>query len=488
MRVTFCGLLASPRREWEDWTMTTEGEDFRIEHDTMGGVRVPATALYRAQTQRAVENFPISGTRLERGHIEALARVKKAAARANAELGVLSGEIAEAIVAAADAVASGVHDEHFPVDVFQTGSGTSSNMNTNEVLATLATERLGAPVHPNDHVNASQSSNDVFPTSVHVAATAGVVGDLVPALEHLAGALESKATEFATVVKSGRTHLMDATPVTLGQEFGGYAAAMRYGVERLEAALPRAAEVPLGGTAVGTGINTPAGFPQRVIELLREDTGLPITEARDHFEAQSSRDGLVELSGALRTIAVSLTKICNDLRWMGSGPNTGLGEIFLPDLQPGSSIMPGKVNPVVPEAVLMVAARVVGNDATVAWAGASGSFELNVQIPVIAAGVLESIRLLSTSSRVLADKTIAGITANESKARAYAESSPSIVTPLNRVIGYEAAAKVAKHSVAQGITIRQGVVDLGFVERGEISEADLDAALDVMSMTRPAEG
>ncbi|MBI9115222.1 class II fumarate hydratase [Sanguibacter suaedae] len=465
-----------------DADVTTE---YRIEHDTMGEVRVPAHALYRAQTQRAVENFPISGTTLERGHIEALARVKKAAARANAELGVLEADVAEAIVTAADEVAAGAHDEHFPVDVFQTGSGTSSNMNTNEVLATLATRSLGRDVHPNDHVNASQSSNDVFPTSVHVAATAGVVHQLVPALEHLATALEAKATEFAEVVKAGRTHLMDATPVTLGQEFGGYAAAVRYGIERLQTALPRAAEVPLGGTAVGTGINTPAGFPQRVIELLVEDTGLPLTEARDHFEAQSSRDGLVELSGALRTIAVSLTKICNDLRWMGSGPNTGLGEIAIPDLQPGSSIMPGKVNPVIPEAVLMVAARVVGNDATVAWAGASGSFELNVQIPVIALGVLESVRLLSTASVVLADKTVDGITANVDRARSLAESSPSIVTPLNRVIGYEAAAKVAKHSVAKGLTVREAVVDLGFVERGEVTEEQLDTALDVLSMTRP---
>jgi len=459
--------------------------EYRIEHDTMGEVRVPARALYRAQTQRAVENFPISGTPLERGHIEALARVKKAAARANAELGVLDQAVADAIVAAADQVAAGGLDEHFPVDVYQTGSGTSSNMNTNEVLATLATQSLGQDVHPNDHVNASQSSNDVFPTSVHVAATAGVINDLVPALAHLAEALQVKADDFATVVKSGRTHLMDATPVTLGQEFGGYAAAVRYGIERLESALPRAAEVPLGGTAVGTGINTPAGFPQRVIELLREDTGLPLTEARDHFEAQSSRDGLVELSGALRTIAVSLTKICNDLRWMGSGPNTGLGEIFIPDLQPGSSIMPGKVNPVVPEAVLMVCARVIGNDATVAWAGASGSFELNVQIPVIAQGVLESIRLLANASRVLADKTVDGITANVDKARAYAESSPSIVTPLNRVIGYESAAKVAKHSVKQGMTVREAVLDLGFVDRGEVTEGQLDEALDVLSMTRP---
>ena len=459
--------------------------EFRIEHDTMGEVRVPAAALYRAQTQRAVENFPISGTPLERSHIEALARVKKAAAQANAELGVLEADLAQAIVDAAEAVAQGGYDAHFPLDVFQTGSGTSSNMNTNEVIAELATRALGREVHPNDHVNASQSSNDVFPTSVHVAATAGVVRTLIPALDHLATSLEAKATEFATVVKSGRTHLMDATPVTLGQEFGGYAAAVRYGIERLESALPRAAEVPLGGTAVGTGINTPAGFPQRVIALLVEDTGLPLTEARDHFEAQSGRDGLVELSGALRSIAVSITKICNDLRWMGSGPNTGLGEIAIPDLQPGSSIMPGKVNPVIPEAVLMVAARVIGNDATVAWAGASGSFELNVQIPVIALGVLESIRLLSNASVLLADKTVDGITANVERARALAESSPSIVTPLNRVIGYEAAAKVAKHSVKNGLTVREAVIDLGFVERGEVTEAQLDSALDVLAMTRP---
>ena len=434
----------------DDASSPTPG--FRTEHDTMGDVRVPADALYGAQTQRAVENFPISSTRLERGHIEALARVKKAAAQANASLGVLDQDIAAAIVSAADEVANGAHDAHFPVDIFQTGSGTSSNMNMNEVLATLATARLGRPVHPNDHVNASQSSNDVFPTSVHLAATAGVVRDLIPALEHLAVALEAQATAFAGVVKSGRTHLMDATPVTLGQEFGGYAAAVRYGIERLRAALPRVAEVPLGGTAVGTGINTPAGFAQRVIALLVEDTSLPLTEARNHFEAQGARDALVELSGALRTVAVSLTKICNDLRWMGSGPNTGLAEIRLPDLQPGSSIMPGKVNPVVPEAVLMVAARVIGNDATVAWAGASGAFELNVQIPVMALGVLESIRLLASASRLLADRTVAGIEANEARARAYAESSPSIVTPLNRVIGYEAAAKVAKHAVAHGVT------------------------------------
>jgi len=459
--------------------------DLRIEHDTMGEVRVPAAALYRAQTQRAVANFPISGTRLCRAHIAALALVKQAAATANGELGVLAPDVAEAIAAAAGRVASGAYDEHFPVDVYQTGSGTSSNMNANEVIATLAGARLGRSVHPNDQVNASQSSNDVFPTSVHVAATGAVVHDLIPALEHLAGTLEAKAGELAQVVKPGRTHLMDATPVTLGQELGGYAAAVRYGVERVTAALPRVAEVPLGGTAVGTGINTPAGFPGRVIALLRDDTALPLTQARNHFEAQSARDGLVELSGALRVLAVSLTKICNDLRWMGSGPNTGLGEIALPDLQPGSSIMPGKVNPVVPEAVLQVCSRVIGNDATVAWAGASGAFELNVQVPVIATALLESIRLLSTSTRVLADRTVAGITANAAHARALAESSPAIVTPLNRVVGYENAATIAKHAVATGVTIRQAVHDLGFVARGEITTAQLDDALDVLAMTRP---
>ncbi len=456
--------------------------EYRIEHDTMGEVRVPADALYRAQTQRAVENFPISGITLERRHIEALARIKKAAALANGELGVLDADIAAAIVAAADAVAGGAYDAHFPIDIFQTGSGTSSNMNANEVIATLATRSLGRDVHPNDHVNASQSSNDVFPTSVHVAAASALVGDLIPKLDVLATALEAKAVEFAKVYKSGRTHLMDATPVTLGQEFGGYAAAVRHGIDRLQAALPRVAEVPLGGTAVGTGINTPAGFPQRVIALLAEDTGLPITEARDHFEAQSARDGLVEVSGAVRVIAVSLTKICNDLRWMGSGPNTGLGEIALPDLQPGSSIMPGKVNPVVPEAVLMVCARVIGNDATVAWAGASGAFELNVQIPVMALGVLESMRLLANAAQVLATKTVDGITANTERARFLAEASPSIVTPLNRVIGYENAAKIAKHSVKKGLTVREATIELGFVERGEISLDQLDALLDVTTM------
>ncbi|MET1019807.1 MAG: class II fumarate hydratase, partial [Microterricola sp.] len=367
----------------------------------MGEVRVPANALYSAQTQRAVENFPISGSTLESAQIVALARIKKSAALANAQLGRLDQGIADAIASAADEIIAGGHHEQFPIDVYQTGSGTSSNMNMNEVLASLATARLGSPVHPNDHVNASQSSNDVFPTSVHIAVTGALIDELIPALDHLAVSLEAKAELWATAVKAGRTHLMDATPVTLGQEFGGYARQMRLGIERVRSALPRVAEVPLGGTAVGTGINTPLGFPQLVLELLTAETELPITEAKDHFEAQANRDGLVEASGALRTIAVSLTKINNDLRWMGSGPNTGLGELHIPDLQPGSSIMPGKVNPVVPEAVLMVSARVIGNDATVAWAGASGSFELNVAIPVMGTALLESIRLLSNASRVL---------------------------------------------------------------------------------------
>ncbi|WEH39915.1 class II fumarate hydratase [Streptomyces sp. AM 2-1-1] len=459
--------------------------EFRVEHDSMGEVRVPAHAKWRAQTQRAVENFPVSGQRLERAHIEALARIKAAAAEVNAGLGVLDPEVAEAIRGAAAEVAEGRWDEHFPVDVFQTGSGTSSNMNTNEVIATLASERLGRDVHPNDHVNASQSSNDVFPSSIHIAATAAVTADLIPALQHLATSLERKAREFAQVVKAGRTHLMDATPVTLGQEFGGYAAQISYGVERLRASLPRLAELPLGGTAVGTGINTPPGFSAAVIAEVARTTGLPLTEARNHFEAQGARDGLVEMSGQLRTVAVSLTKICNDLRWMASGPRTGLAEIALPDLQPGSSIMPGKVNPVIPEAVLMVAAQVTGNDATVAAAGAAGNFELNVMMPVIAKNLLESVRLLANASRLLADRTVDGITADTARTRAYAESSPSVVTPLNKYLGYEEAAKVAKKSLADGATVRETVLAGGYVERGVLTVEQLDEALDVLRMTRP---
>ncbi|WP_082492428.1 class II fumarate hydratase [Leifsonia sp. Root4] len=459
--------------------------EFRIEHDTMGEVRVPANALYSAQTQRAVENFPISGSTLESAQIVALARIKKSAALANAQLGRLDQGIADAIASAADEVIEGGHHEQFPIDVYQTGSGTSSNMNMNEVLASLATARLGSPVHPNDHVNASQSSNDVFPTSVHIAVTGALIDELIPALDHLAVSLEAKAELWATAVKAGRTHLMDATPVTLGQEFGGYARQMRLGIERVRSALPRVAEVPLGGTAVGTGINTPLGFPQLVLELLTAETELPITEAKDHFEAQANRDGLVDASGALRTIAVSLTKICNDIRWMGSGPNTGFGELNIPDLQPGSSIMPGKVNPVIPEAVLMVCSRVIGNDAAIAWGGASGSFELNVQIPVMGTALLESIRLLGNAARVLADKTVDGLEANLERAAALAGMSPSIVTPLNKIIGYEEAAKIAKYSVKQGVTVREAVIELGYVERGAITLEQLDSSLDLLSMTTP---
>jgi fumarate hydratase class II len=460
-------------------------QEYRIEHDSMGEVRVPATARWRAQTQRAVENFPVSGLTIERGLIGALAAIKGAAAAANAELGVVDADVAEAIRTAAAEVARGDWDEQFPIDVYQTGSGTSSNMNTNEVIASLASQKLGRDVHPNDAVNASQSSNDAFPSAIHIAATQGLLRDLAPALEHLAEALERKATEFAEVVKSGRTHLMDATPVTLGQEFGGYAAAMRIGVERVRAVLPRVGELPLGGTAVGTGINTPPGFAAKVIGRLAEDLDLPLSEARDHFEAQASRDALVEASGVLRTIAVSLNKIGNDLRWMSSGPRTGLAEIHLPDLQPGSSIMPGKVNPVIPEAACQVVAQVIGNDAAVAFGGAAGNLELNVMLPVIARNVLESIRLLANIARLLADRCVDGITADVQRCRTYAESSASIVTPLNRYIGYEEAAKVAKASLAEQKTIREVVIERGYVEAGKLTEQQLDEALDVLAMTRP---
>jgi fumarate hydratase class II len=462
----------------------TDETGFRTEHDSMGEVLVPQDALWRAQTQRAVENFPISGTPLEPRLVHALGLVKRGAARANGELGILTPEQAAAIQDAAAEVARGSHDGQFPVDVFQTGSGTSSNMNANEVIASLA-GRAGVEVHPNDHVNASQSSNDTFPTAIHVAATLAVVEDLLPALATLERSLRAKAEEFADLVKSGRTHLMDATPVMLGQEFGGYAATVRYAAERLESVLPRVRELPLGGTAVGTGINTPAGFPARVIEVLGELTGQPFTEARDHFEAQATRDSLVELSGVLKTVAVGITKICNDLRWMSSGPTTGLAEIHLPDLQPGSSIMPGKVNPVLPEATLMVCAQVIGNDTAVTVAGASGNFELNVMMPVLARNLLESIRLLANSSTLLAERCIDGITADAARMRQYAESSPSVVTPLNKYVGYENAAKIAKQAMADGLTIRETVIALGFVQRGELTEEQLDAALDVEAMTHP---
>ena len=458
--------------------------DFRTEHDSMGEVQVPRDALWAAQTQRAVENFPISGTPIEPALIHAIGHVKAAAAVVNGELDVLTEEQAAAIAGAAALVAEGRHDDAFPIDVFQTGSGTSSNMNANEVIASLVA-RAGGAVHPNDHVNASQSSNDTFPTAIHVAAALAVTEQLLPAIDRLMSAFDAKAVEFADLVKAGRTHLMDATPVTLGQEFGGYAATLGYAAERLTSVLPRVRELPLGGTAVGTGINTPAGFPQAVIAELSRRTGEPFTEARNHFEAQGTRDSLVELSGVLKTIAVGLIKINNDLRWMSSGPTAGLAEIHLPDLQPGSSIMPGKVNPVLPEATLMVAFQVIGNDAAVAIAGASGSFELNVAMPVIARNLLESIRLLSASMTVLAERAVDGITPNVERMRAYAESSPSIVTPLNKYVGYEAAAKIAKQALADEATIRETVLRLGYVDRGELTLEQLDAALDVESMTHP---
>jgi fumarate hydratase class II len=380
-------------------------------------------------------------------------------------------------------VAAGEYDDQFPVDVFQTGSGTSSNMNANEVIARLASARLGRPVHPNDHVNASQSSNDVFPSAIHLAATRHVVRVVIPALDHLASTLESKAAEFAAVVKVGRTHLMDAVPVTLGQEFGGYAAAMRLGISRLSDVLPRLGALPLGGTAVGTGLNAPPGFAAAVIAKLAADMSLPLTEAANHFEAAGSRDALVEASGALRVVAVSLYKMCNDLRWMGSGPVAGLGEIAIPDLQPGSSIMPGKVNPVICEAVCQVCTQVIGNDAAVAFGGAAGNFELNVMLPVIGRNLLSSLRLVGAVVPLLADKCVAGITAHQDRMRLLAESSPVVVTALNRYIGYEAAAAVAHEARETGVPVRDVVIARGHVQRGEITAEALDAALDIRAMT-----
>ena len=458
--------------------------EYRVERDSMGEVRVPALAKFAAQTQRAVENFPISGHVIERRLIRALALIKGEAATVNAtldEVPAVDDRIAGAIAAAAEEVAEGVWDEHFPIDVFQTGSGTSSNMNTNEVLATLASELLGEPgsVHPNDHVNASQSSNDVFPSAMHLAATEAICVDLLPSLDLLLTSLRAKFREFEEVVKSGRTHLMDATPVTLGQEFGGYAAQVEQGIARLRDSLHRIGELPLGGTAVGTGINAPPMFARKVVDRLAGRTGLPLSEARDHFAAQGARDGLVEASGQLRAIAVSLIKIANDIRLMGSGPRTGLAELTIPDLQPGSSIMPGKVNPVIPEAVTQVGAQVIGNDAAVAFGGSQGAFELNVYMPMIARNVLESIRLLANVSRIFAERCIDGIVADVEQCRRNAQSSPSIGTALNPYIGYEKAAEVIKASIREDKTIRDVVL-----EEGLLSEEEVDKVLDVMAMTR----
>ncbi|MGP4056807.1 class II fumarate hydratase [Mycobacterium sp. 4D054] len=459
--------------------------EYRIEHDTMGEVRVPKNALWRAQTQRAVENFPISFRPLERTQIRALGLLKGACAQVNKDLGLLAAEKADAIIAAAAEIADGRHDDQFPIDVFQTGSGTSSNMNTNEVIASIAAG-FDPPVtvHPNDDVNMSQSSNDTFPTATHIAATEAAVRHLIPALEVLHESLEAKARQWRTTVKSGRTHLMDAVPVTLGQEFGGYARQIQAGIERVKATLPRLGELAIGGTAVGTGLNAPDDFGARVVEVLVDQTGIAeLRPAVDNFEAQAARDGLVEASGALKTIAVSLTKIANDIRWMGSGPLTGLGELQLPDLQPGSSIMPGKVNPVIPEAVTQVAAQVIGNDAAVTVGGLSGAFELNVYIPMMARNVLESFTLLSNVSKLFATKCIDGLVANEDRLRELAESSPSIVTPLNSAIGYEEAAKVAKQALAEKKTIRQTVIDRGLIGE-KLSEEELDRRLDVLAMAK----
>jgi fumarate hydratase class II len=457
--------------------------EYRIEHDTMGEVRVPAKALWRAQTQRAVENFPISGRGLERTQIRALGLLKGACAQVNKNLGLLAPDKADAIIAAAAEIADGRHDDQFPIDVFQTGSGTSSNMNTNEVIASIAAAN-GVTVHPNDDVNMSQSSNDTFPTATHIAATEAAVRHLIPALQVLHDALAAKAREWRTVVKSGRTHLMDAVPVTLGQEFSGYARQIEAGIERVRATLPRLGELAIGGTAVGTGLNAPDGFGAKVVEVLVAETGLTeLRTAVNAFEAQAARDGLVEASGALRTIAVSLTKIANDVRWMGSGPLTGLAEIHLPDLQPGSSIMPGKVNPVLCEAVTQVAAQVVGNDAAIAWGGASGAFELNVYIPMMARNLLESFKLLTNVSTLFAERCISGLTARVEHLRELAESSPSIVTPLNSAIGYEEAAAVAKQALKERKTIRQTVIDRGLIG-DKLSEEELDRRLDVLAMTK----
>ncbi|OOG20614.1 aspartate ammonia-lyase [Thioalkalivibrio denitrificans] len=445
----------------------------RTERDSMGTVEVPADALYAAQTQRAVDNFPVSGLAMPAGFIQALGHIKGACARANAALGALDADVAKAIDGAAREVAEGRHDRHFPVDVFQTGSGTSSNMNANEVIARLASERLGATVHPNDHVNFGQSSNDVVPTAIHVSARLALVNSLLPALDHLATTLEHRAGELAGVVKTGRTHLMDAMPVTLGQEVGGWARQIRNGIDRLERSGQGLLELALGGTAVGTGVNAEPGFSGLVAEELQQATGEAFRSKPDFFEGLSAQDTAVEVSGQLRTVAVSLMKIANDLRWMNSGPLAGLGEISLPSLQPGSSIMPGKVNPVIPESVAMVAAQVMGNDATVAIAGQSGNFQLNVMLPVIAHNLLQSIELLANASRLLADRAVAGFTVNESRIREALDRNPILVTALNPIIGYEKGAAIAKKAYAEG----RPVIDVA-LEETDLSEAELRKLLD----------
>jgi len=439
--------------------------------DTLAGM----DELWGSETRKAIENFQVSGEPIPRHVARWLGRIKAAAARVNAELGLLDEDKAERIAAAGDRIAAGELDEQFPIDVFQTGSGTSSNMNANEVIASVA----GEDIHANDDVNMGQSSNDVFPSAVHLAALDQLTSELLPALSRLAQALESKAKEFEDVVKSGRTHLMDAVPVTLGQEFAGYAAQVRQGIARVEASLERLGRIPLGGTAVGTGLNTHPEFAERVRRRLADDTGLAVLPPADPFEAQAARDGLVEASGALKTVAVSLTKIANDLRLMGSGPRAGLAEIALPELQKGSSIMPGKVNPVIPEVVTQVAAQVIGNDVAVTVGGLQGHFELNVFVPVIARNVLDSVRLLTAASRLLADKCVTGIEANRENCERYAELTLSAAAALNPYIGYDKATEIVKEAAATGKSLREVAREAG------VDEATLESALDYRAMASP---
>ena len=458
------------------------GQEFRIERDSMGEVRVPAEALYGAQTQRAVENFPVSRLRFPRPFIRALGLVKSAAATVNGQLGQLPRELAEAIVASAEEVIAGAHDSQFVVDVFQTGSGTSTNMNANEVIARLATQRLsrnGVAVHPNDHVNCSQSSNDVIPAAIHIAAAERVRRELLPALARLGEALRRKAEEFDDVVKIGRTHLQDAVPMRLGQEFRGYLRQVEASLERVHAALDWIYELPLGGTAVGTGLNAPPGFAPAVIRLIAQRTGLPFREAQNHFEAQAARDGVAFLSGALKTYAVSLTKIANDIRWLGSGPRCGLGELRLPAVQPGSSIMPGKVNPVIVESVLMVCAQVIGYDAAITWCCAAGNFELNAMMPVMAYDLLESIELLSAATRNFAERCVRDLEADRGRAAAFLEQSLALATALAPEIGYDKAAALAKEAYEAGRTILEVAR-----EKSGIPEARLKELLDPARQTK----
>ncbi len=451
----------------------------RVERDSMGEIRVPADALYGAQTQRAVDNFPVSGMPMPRAFIRALGLIKASAARVNRDLELLDGKIAEAVAAAADEIASGAHDGQFPIDVFQTGSGTSSNMNANEVIARLAGGRASVAVHPNDHVNMCQSSNDVIPTAIQLSATLEISERLLPALGHLADALSAKASELKTVVKTGRTHLMDAMPIRLDQEIGGWAAQIRDGIARIEDSLKRLRALPIGGTAVGTGINAHKAFGKRVVAELSNSTGIAFRQSPDRFAAMSAQDAAVEMSGQLRVLAVSLMKISNDLRWMNSGPLAGLGEIQLPALQPGSSIMPGKVNPVIPESVTMVCAQVMGNDVAIGVAGQSGNFQLNVMLPVIAHNLLQSISILASSATLLADKAVAGFVVNQERLTEALERNPILVTALNAVIGYEQGAAIAKKAYAEG----RAVIDVA-KEETDLSEKELRRLLDPEALTR----